>query len=307
MTSPRRPGCCTYVSRTAGPASSPRTARPCSSAAGPPRPTRAPDAGSAWRWSASSSPSRWRGHDRREPARRRSVRRQDRLMTIRVLIVEDEAIAAAGPQDVRRADARVRGRGGRRVVPGGRPGARQPTGRPGAAGHAPARRARPRPAAPAPRDRPPVRRHRGDLGPRRRRRTPVGVAGRRRLSAQAVHVRDVRGQAAPVRRRSGARSRPATSRSTNAASTRCSARCGRHRRTSGCPRASARRPSRPYARHCRGRQRAHGRRGRRGDRLVTGDREALPRAPGRPRAVHARHPLWRHRPAPRRSIRAVRA
>ena len=41
------------------------------------------------------TPARWRRHDRREPARRRGVRRQDRLMTaIRVLIVEDEAIAA---------------------------------------------------------------------------------------------------------------------------------------------------------------------------------------------------------------------
>ena len=49
----------------------------------------------------------------------------------------------------------------------------------------------------------------------------------------------------------------------------------------------------------RGGERAHRRRGRRPDRLVAGDGEALPGASRGPRAVDARHPLWRHRPPAR--------
>ena len=104
-----------------------------------------------------------------------------------------------GPRGVRppgrRLRARRRGtlRRGGAATPGQRPG------RPGAAGHAPARRPRPGAAAPAARGRAPLRRDRGDVGARHRRGAPRGDPGGGALPAQAVLVRDVPLQARALR------------------------------------------------------------------------------------------------------------
>ena len=112
-------------------------------------------------------------------------------MSVRVLVVEDEQLAAeAHAAYVGRVDgfevagvARSAGEAARFLA--------APRGRPGAARHAPARRARARPASSGcARPATLVRRDRGDLGPRRRRRPARRRAGRGALPAQAVHVRD---------------------------------------------------------------------------------------------------------------------
>ena len=204
------------------------------------------------------TPPRWRGGSARARSAARCSRepdrRQDRLMTIRVLIVEDEADRGAGPQDVRRAHARVRGRARRRVVPGGRAAAGRASRStwccstctcPTVSGLDLLRQLRATGLA--------VRRHRRDVGTR----SSTSCASRcRRASSPICSSRSRSRCSRPScasTPRSGARSKAGDEsidqRGGRRGVRRAAAGAGG---TSGCPRGSAARRSRPYARHsCR--------------------------------------------------------
>ena len=233
-----------------GPGLDPRAgAARVSSAAGRPRRAHgAAAAGSGWPWSARSV----RRHGGRDPDRHRRPAaapsstvdvasrprgRGRHAVTVRVLVVEDEAARRRGPRDVRRAGARLRGRRGGPL--GGRRGAapqRRPPRRPDPARHAPARRPRPRAAPAAARRRAPVRRDRGDLGPRRRRGAARRRAGGGAVPAQAVHVRRRSGPSSSSTPPTAPSSRRRRRTSCRTRSTRCSARCARPRPAARCRR-----------------------------------------------------------------------
>ena len=177
-----------------------------SSAAGPPRPPTG-RSGAGWGWRSSSRPSAGTaatstsrspssaapsstcasGPGRDRP-RRRGARRRGR------------GALRAGARRLRPPYGGVRARRRRTLLGRGARALRKVAGGPGAARHAPARWPRAG-AAPADAQRGlPVRRDRGDRGPRRRGGQAGGVPGRRAVPAQAVHLRGVPHQARPVRR-----------------------------------------------------------------------------------------------------------
>ena len=140
---------------------------------------------------------------------------------------------------------------------------------------------------------PPLRRDRGDVGAGRRRGAARGGAGRRALPAQAVHLADVPHQARAVRRlprparrrrrrRRPGRRRPALRR----------AAAGRRRPAQGDER---RVPAAGHHRAARLPRCSLRDRGGRGDRGVPGHRAALPRAPRGHRARRAGTPVRRQR------------